>query len=554
MDPQDRCIAADSLLTGHALSFADQPYFKSLIETARNPKRPLVVIAGAGISMAAGLPSWYALIANLERRLVPEDIAPAFSALNKDDLERRTDTVLFLTGDSQITSGNVKHLKEALYGDSNEPEPSSVAQAIALLASVYRARISILTTNFDEVLETAMSEVFGDVSVHSFETWNAWCQLDDAEHRASIMHLHGLVYSDDRGSLLPLVLSESDFRTNGPAIQEELCEILQTSDVLVVGASLADRNIATPLAMTKKSPTQRFVLATPTLVSDQVPPEDCANVAVWQANAMQHTLAIKPVLLKSYAQVSQVVNDCALAADSPGKYRPPSSSVRVSDSLHYGTRFRVALQSAYEILGASPRTGAMQNDEALTLSRRVHQLTFQRNGPHHRLSQLRRRYKGKCADEENIGIFVWLRDLPTRPGSEFALRLMVTSAYAHWSAWSAFRLEPIVHTSTNAAVQAAFTGRPVFLDVPRARHSGAWQGAWAQPLLAGFSASDSEVAGWPLDQLQLGAVAVNTDCKVTSDSAGDAKELSALAVLTQEELAWFREAIDGVVEELFAGP
>ncbi|GAA4395073.1 hypothetical protein GCM10023153_16780 [Ornithinibacter aureus] len=552
MNPNDRCIAPAALITGHALSYTDQPYFQNLIDTLRKPQRPLVLVAGAGVSMAAGLPSWLELVEGVENKLVPDKILSAFRALNSSDLERRSDLVLFLSGDQQSNKNNVKHIREALYRDNSEPEPSAVAEAIAQLASVYQRRISVITTNFDEVLESAMGQAFESVSSFSFENWETWTNLADDDHRASVMHLHGLIYAEDRTSLGPLVLSESDFRLHGPEIQNRLAELLRGSDVLLVGASLADRNITTPLALSKNNGASRFAVLTPTLHRDDLTTQICAEVAVWQADSMRKALGVKPILLKCHSQVAQIVTECALASHEPKMYRRTGAGVRKSKSLHYGTRFNLALGDAYSALGASPRDGSMREVTGVVLSNRLQELTFRRNGPDARLKELRKRYKGRCADDENIGIFVWLRDLPQRTDSTFGLRLLVSSAYAHWRSWSAFRVEPIYSGSRNAAVQAAYGGRTVFLDVPRERHSGSWQGAWAQPLLVGYTSTGTEAAGLPLDQLHLGAVSVNTDRRVTSQNpVDDAPDLSVLMMLTQEELAWFRESVDETMVSLF---
>lgn len=552
MNPNDRCVAPAALLDGYALSYSDQPYFHRLIETLRKPRRPLVVLVGAGVSMAAGLPSWKELVEGVETKLVPEKLLDAFRSLNSDDLERRSDLVLFLSGDHNSSHKNVKHIRDALYRDNSEPEPSVVAEAISQLASVYSGRISIVTTNFDEVLESAMSEAFADVNRYSFTDWDTWIGLPDEEHRASVMHLHGLIYAEDRTSLSPLVLTESDFRLNGPAIQQRLADLLKTSDVLLVGASLADRNVTTPLALSKDEGGERFAVLTPTLVQEGLSPQICAEVAVWQAESLHKALGVRPILLKCHSQVAQIVTECALAACHPTTYRRPGAGVRKSDSLHYGTRFNLALAQAYSALGASPKDGSMREVAGVVLSGRLQELTFRRNGPDARLRELRKRYRGKCADDENIGLFLWLRDLPNRPDSTFGLRLIVSSAYAHWRSWSAFRVEPIQPGSRNAAVQAAYGGRPVFLDVPRERHTGSWQGAWAQPLLVGYTSSPTEVASLPLDQLHLGAVAVNTNRRVTSDDCDSRpQDLSALMMLSQDELAYFRESVDETIEALF---
>jgi hypothetical protein len=545
----DKCIQPDSLIAGNALSFEHQPHFAALIESMRAAQRPLLVIVGAGISMAAGLPSWPELVDRLESVLVPEQLKAPFRQLNSDDLTRRTDTLLHLTGETGLSPKNHQHLKDALYRDNLPRQATTPALSIAQLALVYPQPVSIITTNFDEVIDNAIHDVLGACESFSFDTWDDWIKLEEGGHRRSVMHLHGLEYPDDRLPLRPLVLSETDFRTYGRSIQERLTEFVDGRDVLILGASLADQNVVTPLARARHTPGTRFVVSTPRLAHPDLTPEDCAKVAVWQAEALHQAVGVRPVLLKSHSQVAQVITECVLSAHIPKQYARTVKGFSRRSSLHYGTRLRTAVEGAYEGLGASKTDGGMKHWDAIALSQYLNELTFAKDGPDARLRDLRKRHRGECAAEENIGLFVWLRDLPRRPGSSYALRLMVSSAYAHWRSWSSFRLEPIVASSTNAAVLAAYTGSAVLKDVPRTAHTASWQGAWAQPIVAAGTVSAEDVGDLPIDRVQIGALSVNTDMRVTS---ANKRDLSALAVLDDDEMDHFIESVHGVLNALFA--
>lgn len=62
----------------------------------------------------------------------------------------------------------------------------------------------------------------------------------------------------------------------------------------------------------------------------------------------------------------------------------------------------------------------------------------------------------------------------------------------------------------------------------RATHTTSWQGAWAQSIVAAFTADDSIVGALPLDRMQIGAIPVNTDKRVTLDERDpNPQELSA---------------------------
>lgn len=483
--------------------------------------------------------------------LVPQDLAEPFRLLNSDALERRTDTILHLTGDTGLAPHNHKHLRAALYGDAQPRESSAPATSLAQLVAAYRQPVYVITTNFDEVLDKAIEDVVGTVASYSFHQWDKWESLDDIDRRSAVMHLHGLEYPDDRPPLGPLVLSESDFRTHGAKIQAALADLVRGCDVLVIGASLADQNVVTPLSRAKSTDGLRFVVSTPILEHETVDPRDCARVAVWQAEALEASVGVAPILLKSFSQVAQVITECVLSASSPDLYVTPRRGVPREKSLHYGTRMRLAIEGAYASLGASPRDGSMKQWDSINLSKYLNELTLGPNGPDQRLRDLRRRHRGECADDENLGLFIWLRDLPQRPGATYALRLMVSSAYAHWKSWSAFRIEPIAAGTRNAAAQAAYTGVPVFAEIPRFGHTSSWQGAWAQPITAACTSSSLFIGDYPADKVQVGALAVNTDRKITQLGTDTADDLSALAVLTQDEMDSFIESVHEVLHGLF---
>ncbi|MCW2162880.1 SIR2-like domain-containing protein [Microbacterium hydrothermale] len=546
-------MSAESLLTGHALSYEHQPHFRRLVETMRTAPRPLVIVAGAGLSMAAGLPSWRTLIDRLEERLVPPDLAKPFRTLNSDALERRTDTILHLTGDTSIAARNHRHLREALYGDSLPRESTAPATSLAQLVATYPQPVFLITTNFDEILDKAVEDVLGEVSSYSFDTWEEWAEIDPEKRRSSVMHLHGLEYPDDRAPLGPLVLSESDFRASGAEIQAALGRLVRGCDVIVIGASLTDQNIVIPLSSARPDDGSRFLISTPVLEHESVTERDCARVAVWQAEALEASIGVTPILLKSYSQVAQVITECVLSAASPGEYVTPRRGVPRNRSLHYGTRMRAAVEGAYESLGASSKDGSMKQWDAIALSHELNELTVGPDGPDQLLRDLRRRHRGECAEDENLGLFIWLRDLPQRPGARYSLRLMVSSAYAHWKTWSAFRVEPIAAGTKNAAAQAAYAGVPVFAEIPRVAHTSSWQGAWAQPITAACTSSDLLIGDYPADKVQVGALAVNTDRKITEQGHEGAGDVSALAVLTREEMDLFIGSVHGVLHSIFQG-
>ncbi|PYG01953.1 SIR2-like domain-containing protein [Georgenia satyanarayanai] len=185
---------------------------RALAERARRGE--LALFVGAGVSMAAGLPSWEALIATIaERHDVDLDDVP--SPLDRAELLRRE-----LGAD---------------FGAAVARETSSVdryAITHSLLAAL--GCREIVTTNYDALYERAARDIEGTDAVPALPygqplSGSPW-----------VLKMHGDV-SDPAG----IVLTRSDFvrydsrsRPLGSVVQA----LMLTRHLLVVGASLTDDN------------------------------------------------------------------------------------------------------------------------------------------------------------------------------------------------------------------------------------------------------------------------------------------------------------------------
>ena len=123
--------------------------------------------------------------------------------------------------------------------------------------------------------------------------------------------------------------------------------------------------------------------------------------------------------------------------------------------------------------------------------------------------------------------------------------------YVHWDEWSAARPVAISATSANAAAQAAFGGNAVFKDIAIEQHSGHWQGAWAKPLIVFRPLEERPDETSPYNQLQIGAVAVNTTLRVSlKNEQDDPRTLSGLAQFKQADMEMFETSVDSVIDAL----
>ncbi|ACV76855.1 SIR2 family NAD-dependent protein deacylase [Nakamurella multipartita] len=504
--------------------------------------------------MDASLPSWDQLILNLASENLGDNERRVFLTLNYDGLERRAETILHLSKKARPAKQFDELIRDSLLKDPDELAPGELAEGIARLSQAYPRRTSILTTNYDWILELAIEGLGIKASdSHSFDSWDEWEHLNDADHRSNVMHVHGMLSRPSVGKREPLVLSENDFLMHGPEIRTRLLDSLRGKLVVMLGVSLTDSNLLAPLHQLNGADGERYVVIVPPLCHNNLTQLECAEYAVAHSESLAKYLNVRPIILKSFGQVAQLISDLGLAAREPALYRRPSGSLRVSQSLMYGTRFTAALKDAYTSVGASARSGNMRDWDAVGLSNFMHELANSRGGPVKFLDKIRLHHRGKCDVSENLGVFLWLRDLPNRPESIYGLRLIASSAYAHWKSWSSFRVEPIRSDSRHAAVQAVFFNHAQGVNIDPDSHSGAWKGAFAIPLSIYDYRSTATVRGWSLDRLTIGALAVNSDHFVDASSldSPNPNQLSALSVLTQRELEGFAASLYKMAERIF---
>ena len=217
----------------------------------------LTVIVGAGASMEASLPSWPTLIERLLQRVADED------PLLTDPLARGEWVTSTLAREDLLAAGAIVEvladedlaalLPDALYAgeDPASFEPGPIAHQVANLRRCFGERATLLTTNYDDLIERALLEAgFSKRDVRSY--------VQSRAVRAPVIavtHLHGLA---GRGSApKQLVLSEEQYHRmqRGSSWQERcMTERLESSSCLFVGTSLTDPNLIRYLYGYKQSP------------------------------------------------------------------------------------------------------------------------------------------------------------------------------------------------------------------------------------------------------------------------------------------------------------
>ena len=525
----DGAISFDQFVGGNALSLENQSFLRDLIQVVRNPRKRVTLVLGAGVSIDAGLPSWNDLLMNIADQVTDTQqrlIAKKDPAGPMRKAEYLIEMVARSTGDkkSQI-------IKRGLYGNRSSSPTGSLADALARLAVVLNNRIDILTTNFDDVFETALQE---------------YLLSDSDETEVTVTHLHGLIAAGSEAPILePVVLAESMFLKHGKVVRATLTKALAKTTVLFVGVSLSDPNLVGALWDQRDGEGPlAYAFAVPELIGN---PEDWNASIQYQIDGAEYLvrkLRVRPIFLKSYSQQLQALWELSLAAHEPALYvnRPKRGS-----SVRYGRRLGAALNDSYKHLGCSSKDGAPSGQAAddlrLSLNARLRTV----GGPEDLLGSMRLKMQqhplhrlslDAIASDEGFGLFLWLRCRAPRSGSiaPYAINLMGSSTFSHQEAWSMPHDVEITSNSRYVAAQVLFSGRYTASNLGADRNRYPWKGVVAVPIVVDGFQCHAQMAGRNLDSLVIGAVTLNTTHEVTPDSPKPRSIISAIDDTSMREL------------------
>lgn len=284
----------------------DHTSFKTALDTFAEQDK-LTLVVGAGVPMAAGLPSWRQLVEGLLREaFLHADQGETASQqyanniLSNHSLEHSAILAKILLGNARD-----EVIRQVLYKDVEfSPGPGPIAEAVANLIVLYDEQ-NILTTNYDTSIELAVEGLQEDDLKISSLVAPFDKQLDSTD--ISVIHLHGLIPPKDpiAGSV---ILDEQDYAQLNPSSLELLHQAIDEPDtpVLFVGLSMTDPSVVQPAYRTQLTPPRHFGLFVNTERDINYPP--CIKNA-FQSRLQE--LGIRPVLLTRYGQVSQILIEVA---------------------------------------------------------------------------------------------------------------------------------------------------------------------------------------------------------------------------------------------------
>lgn len=221
--------------------FSEQSTATALTELAGAPQ--LTVFVGAGSSKELGLPTWRELVlALVEKAIATEpswlpDAAWLTTQITTNDLLSAAERVEVILGEEALRDAIV----EILYGSDapSQMEPGPLAEGVALMKKAWADDLRIATTNYDQLLLTALRRAGVDEA-------KSYCL---ASGHPGVIHLHGVLgYEAPADGENVVVLTESDYLAPTDAgWRTDFMKRALESPCVFLGASLTDLNLLGPL-------------------------------------------------------------------------------------------------------------------------------------------------------------------------------------------------------------------------------------------------------------------------------------------------------------------
>jgi NAD-dependent SIR2 family protein deacetylase len=300
-------LSQDSL--GHT---ANAVHIASLQSVWRSGR--LSVVAGAGVSVESGLPTWNSLL----RTMLAEFVRRTYAFTDEDstarlvsDLEERlgqqSPIVYAQFIRSQFADDEfVSLVHRALYDSNSNPKPGRLCRAIARLGHHLN---SILTFNYDDLLEQALtSEGYECTAIYDADLWSSASGI-------RVYHPHGYLPSRrDQARHYPIVLAEADYHSQyySPHLWSNVAisRVLLESTCLFVGTSLTDPNIRRLLdASHREQRAKTHYIIAPSPVRKDTGTDSVIGQAVVEVFAASYQqLGIVPLWFDDYADIPDIVD------------------------------------------------------------------------------------------------------------------------------------------------------------------------------------------------------------------------------------------------------
>ena len=278
-------------------------------------KGRLSVVAGAGVGVAAGMPTW----ADLLRTLLSDFVNKTYSFQNSTETDALiTELQQRLANQSPLIYAQfvrsqfdeaefIELLHGALYPRSRPIASSPTCKAIARLAHHLNC---VLTFNYDSLIEDALSsEGFANTPVFDASGWSSISGLP-------VYHPHGyLPKNRELGVQYRVILAESDYHTqyHSPNIWSNIAisRVLLENTCLFVGTSLEDPNLRRLLdASHREQPTKKhYILARSPVAGDDKLRSPVAQAILEVFAASYQQLGVTPVWFDGFDEIPHIIDN-----------------------------------------------------------------------------------------------------------------------------------------------------------------------------------------------------------------------------------------------------
>lgn len=466
--------------------FRDATTASALRVLAASPR--LRVIAGAGVSMEVGLPSWSGLVNGMLREVVvalwPEEW-PRFEQRVRDNPLLAAELVDSLSEQLATSETMDERIRRHLYqgADPAALQPGPLAGAIAELQRASGRHMRIATTNYDELLEGAL-RALPDRTWSYVKTYVQ--QRGPGADTVVVNHLHGVLGKRTRGKI---ILSEGDYhrmqRTSERWQQKMVAAFLSDpgAKCLFVGVSLTDSNMLRYLY--NHAAGRHYALFVRPEVADNT------EQAAWEeAETLRwRRLGITPLYADNYADVTQFVHELAYRRDPEMYGRPQAFLMRLR--LH---------------LDRAQRAGVLvATEDTYAELQRVLSSVLQRM-----LEQLRDVFRSHkvVVDSEGMQLGLWSVYPPEAGGGQERL-LLVASSDRVMTSPSSIAPVPLDRGSDWIAVQSVCRGLPMVSPV--STYASRWRYVRAVPVF-------SQLPRVPLGAVTLASHSTNSAMATMPDA------------------------------------
>jgi hypothetical protein len=501
----------------------------------------LVIYCGSGVTIDRTGFTWERLISELLLNFAPrrekataiEDVPVLARNLNSPQLA----SILYELGRRRfgrnLTDRLAAELNVILYQNSGWDAGILVRNIIRLAVAFLhlRRKVTIVTTNYDDYLETEFRAYRGELAeaLHDQnETLPAYPGLKvraidhpvDIDNEPStgrlpqleIVYLHGRVSSqlNFQGSL---VMSERDYHSSREKVALQLRKLFARSGgaVLVVGSSLTDIPLLAALADTQgRSPRYALLSAESTRMTE-VAHDQFVRLTGYLDRRGEH-LGLTILKPDFHFQVAQFCLEILMACNHPG-YASPGGHLR----------YERRLASWWDTWhGRETRPGEPEriHKEIFAALREIEsRLSDNRNG-------------APTDPDERFMLELWVREDPDR---QRALCLWTSSAGPLLDR-RVLRREELGLSSPNASVRAFAEGRPQYVSREELAASGftgsssayanGWRGFLAVPIRLGVSPGQA-VVELPVGVITLATTATARESRIPMDDSRVMEELVA---------------------------